>query len=1633
MSDPQDLTAAYARLLRPLVKNRPGTQADFAKAVLVSESHLSSILAGRRLPSVEDAARIAAQFPDVPELATLYAEARNIKVPALPPAMVDLLDRMAMVCRELPYLLPSRQPLSLSMLYVKQSVSSPAEVRWPRDELPEEVGWVEGTRLASTLAQPFSDVFEQNDHLVIEGGAGLGKTTLARQLVADLAEQVRDRGAQPLIPLLLSARVLAKHIDEGTWGEALLASLSEEYLGFSDRELRPALFTQNVEGHRWLVVVDALDEIPDNAARDQLITLIAGRMSQSTNSDRFLITTRPLELGETTRLAGAGFFELQPFDAEALKWFSRKWFNPWDTLEGAVAAEHFREQVRAAGLTDVLEVPLLAAIAANVHQSDPDSPLPASRYELYVRYIKSYAEERANSDAQALTALAGDDELAWKISDERMPLLEHLALSYMVTETPLLDLARDHLADKDLLPLRRGSKWEDTLAEWLCQTGLLTRSGGRLRFLHQTFAEHLAASAKAKRLPTQFSPTEPVWDELIRGVSLGEENDTRVVLHYLYLRKDGDAVIKALQSGTLAQRERAGELINQGVPCRDERVREYLSQLRKEVVANDHFDERLGSLRGLVGRPIVRSWLAALLKDPAVHDELKITVIDLLRDHSPEVWREGVPMLVRSTDRTWSPTRRLEAAKVLAKFGDDAHDTAVRVLVSMTDKSSNMAWEGLEAASALAEFGEAERRLAADGLTVLATDSTAPTFVRRSAAHDLARLGGPYLEPAAALLLNMAKSAVLHISERVDAVINLAEVSRQHREPAALILVKLADDPAISLSDRLTITNAIPSIEPRRAQWAAQQLVRLVDNPTLNEYDRISGATVLGRLGKQHQLSAVESLEALACDSGAHLTWRLRAAETIAELGRAHRQRAVEAIRALALDRTASDSYRCRATEALATLGPAAYPAAVTTAHELLTDPATEHSQRVRAGRLLANMGIEQRAEVLAWCDSHLNGADVSVDWQASAAILAANVDPNREALAGAVLTRLGRSPAVTDAVKADIADVLMRIGDHASAHAVLADMCADPSLPHNTRRDAALQLLKSPGEWGEVGWSALRHLILDPTIDSRARSWMFDDLLENRPDLLDEIASAYLPLLELPVDHLELHFAQPFIYSLGTRTRAVEAVEWHLTGTPLFFSVETVVQLMAWVGDDQRARAVAALHARARDLTRSAQDRLDAVSALSELGEEERTRALRIAKEMAEEPRLSRQDRVHTLVVLVREGERDQAETAVTRSSAADIVDRLNLAEIAILLGGQHRSSAFAELEKIATDPTVHREKRLTAVQKLMRRHDRHDVIVTVLEDLACDATAPPEFRLRVCKQLARLGRDRVGRAVKLAGALAVHPTSQPAWRIRVAQALDEWQGAALRELVNTLHLVTADQSADPILRHQAALRLTTLGSESRAHGVAVLRDLADDPEVDTWNRLWAAQDLSALGGETRSAGLAALARLADEHPDDLVPLILAKVDLVKADDTRAWEAFTDLNDMVADPTASAWLRLVAIEALLRIAPHGRPAIARALRALAGDPHLRGWDRHLAALRLGSFDLAGLADAAAALTALAEDKTCTFWERTVAARSVARLDPAAGESMVDLGPVVNQVSAGRACRVLGGACSSSRDARCRG
>src|SRR5215470_8589421 len=152
---PSGPLARYAEALRRVLRDSGRSQRQFARAVPTSESNLSEILAGRRLPAQALAASIAARLGAAGNgLQELYEQARAAKYPAvsaagLPAEVVGLLRRMLQVTESLPYRLDANAAVSLSSVYVRQSVAAPAESRKVRTEEVRIEDGIDGVRVES--------------------------------------------------------------------------------------------------------------------------------------------------------------------------------------------------------------------------------------------------------------------------------------------------------------------------------------------------------------------------------------------------------------------------------------------------------------------------------------------------------------------------------------------------------------------------------------------------------------------------------------------------------------------------------------------------------------------------------------------------------------------------------------------------------------------------------------------------------------------------------------------------------------------------------------------------------------------------------------------------------------------------------------------------------------------------------------------------------------------------------------------------------------------------------------------------------------------------------------------------------------------------------------------------------------------------------------------------------------------------------------------------------------------------------------------------------------------------------------------------------------------------------------------
>lgn len=369
--------------------------------------------------------------------------------PPDPTAEIQSLLRAQMrAAQDLPHMLPGARHPALTDVYVRQDLGSGVDTS--RSEPPRPAPILDGhgqlvevpgppaVRIA--VRPPVRTVREALDHaddLVVTGGAGQGKSTLSLRLAAEAAAHWLDNSDAPLtervIPLRLTARALAARLHL-PFPDALAASLAVDYGARLHKPVSPALLSERVNGNRWLLLVDGLDEVADTHDRDLLAKVLASCAAESTY--RVVLTTRPIEgtvLAPLQRI-GAVRYELQPFDEEALRLFARNWF----AAEGPELADRFLRQIRSAHLDDLVRVPLLATIAAIVFEQRSGLPLPDNEYELYEEY---FAYLRSIRPADGL------------FSRYRIPLLEHLGVVRVVSDTSLVAAARDwirrHVASDD--------------------------------------------------------------------------------------------------------------------------------------------------------------------------------------------------------------------------------------------------------------------------------------------------------------------------------------------------------------------------------------------------------------------------------------------------------------------------------------------------------------------------------------------------------------------------------------------------------------------------------------------------------------------------------------------------------------------------------------------------------------------------------------------------------------------------------------------------------------------------------------------------------------------------------------------------------------------------------------------------------------------------------------------------------------------------------------------------------------------------------------------------------------------------------------------------------------------------------
>ncbi|MFI9383321.1 NACHT domain-containing protein [Kutzneria sp. NPDC052558] len=917
------------------------------------------------------------------------------------PEIDSLLRAQVQAAQDLPQRLPGASRPALADVYVRQDLGTGVDTS--RSEPPQPTPILDGhgqlvevpgpppTRIAirppvRTVRQALDDA----DHLVVTGGAGQGKSTLSLRLAADAAAHWLGTGeaalTEPLVPLRLTARALAARLHL-PFADALADSVRADYGSFLRKPVSAAALSERVRNCRWLLLVDGLDEVADGDDRDRLAKVLASCAAESTY--RVVLTTRPIEgtvLAPLQRI-GAVRYELQPFDEEALRRFAENWF----ATDGSELAERFLRQIRAAHLDDLVRVPLLATIAAIVFQTHVDLPLPDNEYELYEAYT-SYLRSIRPADQT--------------FEPFRVPLLEHLGVVRVESDTSLVTAAREWIRAKVSTALPLG--WPERLTEFLVAAGPLVRRGEDMTFLHHSFAEHLAATAKARSLPTTFTADHDDFVRLLYAASPKESGRyaRSVALHYTRLHPDqADPLLQSLHARGADQHLLAARLLAKRMPATGPAIDAFLATVRGWAATTHYLaDDILAHTCRATQHPALADWLAALMRD------------------------QTLPLSSRTS----------AAAALAVRVRGHHQPSALRFLRSLIDDPQVAIENRLTAAEALSDTGASERTTAERGLRSVLADNTGTGEDYRTAAVILAAFGPEARAFAVASLMRWLDDRNTAPSIVVEAATGLVEIGTEFHARAAEAYRLVLHDPMHNLSSRDDAALGLAALGPEFLLETAEALTMVIHDRHRAYTYRLTAAEVLARLGPQYRQIAGESVQAMLLEPVMHAIDTTNCAVKLAGFGPSFRECAVPRLQAQVVDPTVPTIQVISALDALRECGATREPELANQLWMLLNEVESDLDAYVMLLGRLSKLGGQHRASAVGRLRAHLSDGSAPATTRCRAASALIDVGPELHAevtrrLAGIAETELG-TEACLEAWR-----LLAKLGPQFRSHALAA------------------------------------------------------------------------------------------------------------------------------------------------------------------------------------------------------------------------------------------------------------------------------------------------------------------------------------------------------------------------------------------------------------------------------------------------------------------------------------------------------------------------------------------------------------------------------------------------------------------
>ncbi len=340
-----------------------------------------------------------------------------------------------------------------------------------------------------TVEEAISDV--RNNHMVILGEPGVGKTCLLQHIAFKVSTSAEHSGIKSVLPVLIPLR---EYPEFGRKQGEMFKEFVFHYIRSRILSLSYEILEELLESNSFFFLLDGLDEVVSQSERVQLSRQVEQFMSQYPGA-RIILTSRPAGYFPAKLIGAVPHFTLAEFNDDEIKEFLVKWFTFLDKVEGEGKSEE-----KANMMADIIiDSERILRLARN--------PLLLTILVLIQRVGKQLPQRRAEFYEYAVKTVAGTWE-KWKSlhSEKKIPdqdiilaILEkigynlHLRKQENVVEVEELKQWLKEAMEEEI---GHSSREEVNDFIWMLRerAGLLVERGFELYgFVHLTFQEYFAA------------------------------------------------------------------------------------------------------------------------------------------------------------------------------------------------------------------------------------------------------------------------------------------------------------------------------------------------------------------------------------------------------------------------------------------------------------------------------------------------------------------------------------------------------------------------------------------------------------------------------------------------------------------------------------------------------------------------------------------------------------------------------------------------------------------------------------------------------------------------------------------------------------------------------------------------------------------------------------------------------------------------------------------------------------------------------------------------------------------------------------------------------------------------------------